>query len=214
MHGIMFDDVHSWRDLNLIPSDLYIPPASPKTVYVNIPGADGSLDLTEATGEVKYSDRDCKFTFTVWPSAAMSWEDKKTQISNLLNGRTVRITLDKDPDYYYQGRCAVNGWESNKNIHSLVINAKVNPWKFKQAETAVSFALNSTARPVTLTNGKRAVCPTIETTEAAVIVFGGSTFNLGAGTHKVLDIRLLQGANEVSISGSGTITFRYQEADL
>lgn len=215
--GVSFGNIHSFRDLGLILSKVEIPPAKPKTKYVSVAGADGSLDLTKAHGEVFFEDRDkCKFTFSVLPSDEMTFEERQTYVSNLLNGTDFdRITLDKDPDYYYSGRVTVDDYTEKKvKIRQIIVKARVRPWKFKQAETEVSFALDSTARIVTLTNGKRAVCPTIESTGTAVVVFGGATFNLGAGTYKFLDLRLLQGANEVAISGSGTLTFRYQEADL
>ena len=68
MKGIQFNDIHSYYDLNLILSVVNIPPAQPKTNYVDLPGGEGSLDLTEALGEVKYNDRDCTFTFTMNPT--------------------------------------------------------------------------------------------------------------------------------------------------
>ena len=70
--GISFGGIHSFYDLNLILSGSEIPPAKPKTTYVDIPGGDGSVDLTEANGEVKYYDRDCKFIFTMNPSDDLS----------------------------------------------------------------------------------------------------------------------------------------------
>ena len=104
--GVSFNEIHSYRDLNLILSRVEVAPASPKTVYVDIPGADGSLDLSEALGEIKFSDRTLKFTFTMHPGGDLSesaWEAKKTQVSNRLNGLACQITLDKDPGYYWQG---------------------------------------------------------------------------------------------------------------
>lgn len=139
--GVSFDNIHSFHDLNLIFAGAEIPPATPKENYIAVPGADGSLDLTEALGEVKYNDRSgCKFTFTMNPEGDLSdeaFEAKKTEISNLLNGTVRKITLDKDPDYYYYGRCTVNGYAQNKKIKQFVISAKVKPYKYKQAETRV-----------------------------------------------------------------------------
>ena len=139
--GVLFDNIHSFHDLNLIFAGAEIPPATPKENYIDVPGADSSLDLTEALGEVKYNDRSgCKFTFTMNPDGDLSdeaFEAKKTEISNLLNGTVRKITLDKDPDYYYLGRCTVNGYAQNKKIKQFVISAKVKPYKYKQNETEV-----------------------------------------------------------------------------
>lgn len=214
-NGIYFDDIHSFDDLSLVLSDKDIPPATPKENYIDVPGADGSLDLTEAHGAVKYKDRDCKFTFTMLPSDRTDWEEKKTEISNLLNGKRCKITLDVDADYYYQGRCTVNSYLQDINLKQFVVSAKVKPYKFKQDVTVVTVELSSTAKTVYLSNGRLAAVPTIEcSNDNTVIVFGGATFKLNAGTHKILDIQLKEGNSALTVSGKGTVKFSYQEGDL
>lgn len=217
--GVSFDNIHSFNDLNLIFAGAEIPPATPKENYIDVPGADGSLDLTEALGGVKYNDRSgCKFTFTMNPEGDLSdeaFEAKKTKISNLLNGTVRKITLDKDPDYYYYGRCTVNGYAQNKKIKQFVISAKVKPYKYKQNETVVSVSLTAEENTVILTNGRKSVVPVITcTADNTKVIFGDFEIVLNAGTHKVLDICLKMGNNEFRLSGTGTITFTYQEGDL
>ena len=216
--GIYFGDIHSYFDLNLILSKVDIPPAKPKTSYVDIPGGDGSIDLTEAHGEVKYSDRDCKFTFTMNPADDLSeaaFEDKKTEVSNALAGRSFKITLDKDDEFYYQGRCTVDSFASDKRIRQIVVSAKVHPYKFKNNVTVLKFGLSEEPRTVNIMNSRKSVIPIIECTDDnTVLVFGTETFTLKAGTHKILDIQFIEGANQVTISGSGTVTFNYQEGVL
>lgn len=215
MQGIMFDNIHSYTDLNLIPSKIEIPPATPKTTYIDIPGADGSVDVTEATGEVRYKDRECKFTFTVMQGDPKGWEDRKTEIGNLLNGKVCKIILDKDPDYYYYGRCGVNSWASSKTVNTIVIEAKVRPYKFKLSETVQAFDLSETPRAINIINARRSVCPYITCTDNNTAVkFGGRSYVFSAGTHKILDIRFVEGINRLEVSGSGTITFRFQEGVL
>jgi hypothetical protein len=216
--GVFFDNIHSFYDLNLILSAVEISPAVPKTVYVDIPGADGALDLTEAHGEVKYSDRTHKFTFTMNPADDLSesaWEEKKTEVSNRLNGRACRVTLDKDPDFYWLGRCTVDSYKSNKRLRQFVVSTRVRPYKFKQMETVVTFALTEAGQTVSLRNSRRSVCPVITcTNDNTVIVFNGNTFNFGAGQHQNLNIRFTEGINQVTISGAGQVTFSYLEGDL
>ena len=213
--GVFFNETHSYFDLNLILSKVEIPPAQPKTTFIDIPGADGSVDLTEAHGEVKYNDRECSFTFTMLPTDSSTWEEKKTEVSNLLNGRVFKITLDKDDEYYYSGRCEVSGYEVDKKIRQIVVVAKVKPYKFKQNVTVMKVALTEAPKTVFLMNGRKTVSPSIECThDDTVIAFGDATFNLSAGTHKVLDIQLKEGGNVVNVSGTGSVTFSYQEGDL
>jgi hypothetical protein len=213
--GILFGETHSYYDLNLILSKTEIPPAEPKLNYIDIPGSDGSKDLTEAHGEVKYSDRNCKFTFSLLPSESVSWEEKKTEISNLLNGKSFKITLDKDEDYYYQGRCKVNSYVSNKNLKQVVIDARVQPYKYKQHITVITATLTATPTTLNLINGRKKVSPLIECTDDnTTVIFGDASYKFNTGTHKILDIQLSEGNNAVMVSGTGTITFKYQEGEL
>lgn len=211
VNGIKFDNVHSYTDLNLVLSQVNIPPATAKTNFVDVPGADGSVDLTEAHGEVKYKDRACKFTFTVFPSD--DFEEKKTEISNLLNGKRCKIIVDKDPDYYWSGRCSVDEYSSNKNLHKIVVGAVVAPYKLKNNQTKVVVP-SGTAVVRNLPGGRKTVVPTITCTDNTTIVFNGNTINLGAGTHKNLTITLVEGSNPVTVTSTGTVTFTYQEGDL
>lgn len=215
--GIYFDDIHSYYDLDLFLAQdgVHIPPAQPKTNYVDLAGGDGSLDLTEAHGEVKFSDRNCKFTFVLNPSSEMTFDEKKTQVSNALNGKRCKITLDKDPDHYYVGRCSVNEHLQDKRILQIVVTATVAPYKRKQRETVVSFNLTESEQTVNLLNGRKAVVPEITcTNDNTVVVFGNVTKTFGVGIHNDLDVQFKEGANMLKLSGNGTITFKYQEANL
>ena len=213
--GITFDDIHTYSDLNLILSASEIPPAKPKTSYIDIPGADGSLDLTEANGEVKYYDRDLNFTFTIIPDSSVTFEEKRTEVINLLNGKVCKVTLDRDEDYYYYGRCSVNSYEADKNFHQIVISVKAKPYKFNHIITKRSFVLTATPTEVKIANSRKSVVPSITcTNNNTVIGFKGGTYNLSAGNHKILDILFVEGNNLVTVSGSGTVTFEFQEGEL
>lgn len=213
--GVYFGDIHSFHDLNLILSSVVISPAKPKLNLLDIPGGDGSLDFTEAHGETKYNDRECSFVFTVNPAETMPFEDKKTQVSNILNGTRRKITLDKDSCYYYDTRITVDDYLQDGNLKQITITGTAKPYKLKQNETIVEVGLTEDEQEVFLTNGRKSAVPIITCTDDdTIIVFGGYTIEASAGTHKYLNICLKQGNNPVKVSGSGTITFRYQEGEL
>ena len=211
MKGIWFDNLHSYSDLNLILSKAEIPPAVAKTNYIDIPGGDGSIDATEAHGEVKYKDRQCKFTLSVLPSD--DFEEKKREVSNLLNGMRCKIVLDKDPDWYWEGRCSVDSYASNKNMHQIVIGAVVKPYKLRIKETSVVYPAHF-HNFKTLYNERKKVVPTITTTAKASFSFNGNVYSVDAGTHTILDIQLLQGENRLLISSTGEATVTYREGAL
>ena len=106
--GVSFDNIHSYLDLNLHLAPFVPTPARPKTNYVNLNGGDGSIDLTEAHGEVKYSDREFPIIFTIDPSETMTFDEKVSQVSNALNGKRCKIVFDRDSEYFWEGRCIVD----------------------------------------------------------------------------------------------------------
>lgn len=218
--GVLFhviasgEDFHSFRNLNLILAPFTYKPAEPKENYIDIPGGDGSLDLTEALGDIKYNDRNFEFKFTVFPPDNMTFEERQSFISAALNGKRCRITLDRDCDYYWEGRVKVNGYLCDKNLKQIVITARVAPYKMMQNETVVSVEATTAGETVILTNGRKKVVPVITCTGETVIEFGGVSYSLPAGTHKVLNIVLVEDANPLKVSGSGTVTFTYREGAL
>ena len=63
--GVSFDDMHSYTDWGLRLKEVKIGIPEAKTVYVDVPGSDGSLDLTEAqNGGVKYGMRTLELFLT------------------------------------------------------------------------------------------------------------------------------------------------------
>lgn len=218
--GISFGNIHSFYDLNLILSGSKISPAKPKTIYVDIPGGDGSVDLTESVGSVKYYDRDCTFTFSMNPLDDLSeqaWEEKKTEVSNALNGIWFeKIVLDKDDEYYFTGRCEVSEFLSDKRLRQIVVSAKVKPYKLKQKARTVTLELSSIFQEFHVVNsGRKTVLPVISCNDGTQIRKDrGGIYTLDLGSHQIPEFYLASGDNVFYISGTGGIIFTFQEGDL
>lgn len=201
--GVQFGDIHSYNDLDLIFAPFVIPPAIPKTNLLDIPAGDGSLDLTEALGEVKYNDREFVMKFTVNPHSEMTFDEKVMQVSNLLNGKACNITLDRDADWFWQGRCEVNEHLQNKTINEIVIKAIVRPYKLKQEITTKRFGADFIDRTKYITlNTRKTVCPTIRCESHPVkLTFEGTTYvTQGYGFETIIpDFQLKEGENTFSL---------------
>lgn len=215
--GITFNNIHSYHDLNLMLSKSEISPAVPKISLIDVPGADSSLDYTEVHGGIKYGNRNGTFTFTMNPMGELSdsaFEKKKTEVSNALNGVFCQIIQDKDDEFYYEGRCTVNNYLSDRRIRQIVVTATLKPYKMKRNKTIKTYTLSSDENEIVLKNSKKTVVPRIVCSNNAKVVFNDSTFNLNAGTYESLGIQLKEGVNILKVSGSGTIEFSYREGEL
>ncbi len=139
-NGITFDGLHSYDDFGLWLSerpDLGVPVA--KTNIVEIPGADGVLDLTEANaGEVKFNNRTLTFTFAAMVNV-VAQEEFKATIRNALHGKKIKqIVLDEDQNWYYTGRASVNFTNIMPWKLKCVVTVDAAPYAMKNEITEVS----------------------------------------------------------------------------
>ena len=130
MHGVIFGDKHTYRDWGLITkSRPDISPPQPKLKLIEVPGSDTVIDLTESlTGKVHYEMRTIKFSFTVTDERDR-WPFRYQEILNYMHGKSIRIIMDDDPNYYYIGRMTVGSLEPQKKIATLTMDAQVEPYK-------------------------------------------------------------------------------------
>lgn len=129
-HSITFGDCNTWDDWHLVPSTRpVINPPSVKQKIVDIPGGDSVLDLSESlTGYPVFNNREGTLDFIVMNDYG-EWHERYSEIMAYLHGRTMRAILEDDPDFYYEGRFAVNQWKSDRNFSRISIDYSVKPYK-------------------------------------------------------------------------------------
>lgn len=130
MRGVRFDSKHSYWDWGLMlhkPPEITAP--EPKTHYVDIPGAHGSMDLTEAlTGKVQFKNRTLTLEF-ITRAGREEWSALYHAILTELHGRMKEITVDDDQMNSYKGRVTVGEpvWVNAKTV-TVKITAEVEPF--------------------------------------------------------------------------------------
>lgn len=195
-------------------------PAEPKTNYIDIPGGDGSLDLTTAMtdGETRYSDRVLTVTLESSEGDRLAREAEIRRMTNLLHGVRVNVELPDDAFHYVSGRAHVRKEYNNLAHAAVTVTVTCEPWKYSTTETVVTLALTSTKQTARLVNnGRRAVVPVLTVTgtnASAQLTLGTKTLTLSAGTHKWPDLLLTAGTHNLQYSGTGTLKVSYREAVL
>lgn len=213
----ILDKFNTWYDWHLIVTAKDIPDAEPKTNYVSLDGMSGTLDLSEAlTGEVTYDDR--TITATFWTDYGTR-KDRTILLRNItaaLHGKKVKIIEPDDPDHYFIGRIKIKSKVNILPYAEFTIEAICEPWRYSNNESVRNVEVNSTVDTdvIITNNGVKTLCPTITVIGEVDITYNGNTTPLTDGTYKVSDIKLRQGTNIVSVSGNGSVTFSYREADL
>lgn len=137
-HSVTFGSMNSFSDWHLVPDGrpvVVLP--EPKLTTVEVPGANGLLDLSEAlTRYPVYNNRDGSIKFHVLNDKE-PWEKLYQRISNYLHGKKMEMVLEDDPFYYYYGRYKV-AWTSNNNgtWSDIDINYTLDPYKYS-VETSI-----------------------------------------------------------------------------
>lgn len=215
MEGVRFGNLHSYDDLDLllVSKEIGSPPVKQKKT--DIDGADSAIDWTDFFGEPKYEDVTHKFDFvTIVPQTDFLTQYSK--VKNALHGKKERVILDGDPLYYYNARLFVSKFTNEKGVGNITIECDCEPYKYKLAKTVVTKAVTGT-QTITLTNGrKRAVPEVVITTDTTMrLVYQGvNIWDLGSGSFTLPELELVHGDNAVTVTGTGTIVFTWQEGDL
>lgn len=215
MKGIQFGEYHSYTDLQLILKKKTMGSPPVKDNKVDVPGADSSLDYTDFFGEPKYNDVTHKFEFTSMIPHG-EFPAQHSRIKNAIHGRKLRIILDDDPGFFWLGRCKVSPFSTSKVIGSVDVECDCDPYKYKLEKTVVTRAVSG-AETITLTNARKRAVPevTIVTDGTLHIVFQGvHVWDLGSGSYTLPELELVEGENPVEVSGTGSITFTWQEGAL
>ena len=213
MSDIRFGTKWAHTDYGLIVAPYAIPMPEPQTNFVEIPGRDGALDLSEAFGTVRYSDRVIKLTlYTRAP-----FDTLISAFAAEVHGRRMNVIFDRDPTFYYDARVTIENVERHWGYCELSLECRTKPYKLEQFETAITVLPAGTAT-VTLTNTRTPVVPSITVSAEMTLTFTikGKDYNvtLPAGTHTVPSLVLMEGDTKIEITGTGRVAFTYRKGAL
>lgn len=240
LYGVQFDDYKNVYH-TLDTWGLYIvnrqenEPPKPKTYTIDIPGGNGSIDLTDALlGKPVYSNRKITCELYLIESRVMEWAALYSDIMAKIHGKRLRIEFDDDPAYYYIGRVSVTGWKSGRMHSRVTIECDCEPFKYQKNSfgedwlwdpfdfvdgviTSNVFTIKGTTK-ITLEVSQMPVTPTfraMNVTKAMTMTWDGTSYKLPTNTDvKFYDIVLPQGENEISVTGTGELKIVYTNGVL
>lgn len=207
---VKFDDKNSLDDYGLIFAVLSIGTPKPKISTVDIPFRNGSLDVTDNFGGVKYENRAISMSFII------PWESEEqlelySEFINDVNGKRKRITFSSDEDWYYYGRVEVGDISIDNGFWSFPVSVNADPYKYKEIEVEESITGSKT---IELYNDYLPAILTIQNSASVIIEFEGNSYAFSPGTHENPDIVLKKGYNELIITGTANVAFTYQQGRL
>lgn len=229
--GVKFGEYHSSETWGLLLEKVIIGLPTPKKVLVDIPGGDGVLDLSSSlTGKMQYNTRMMEFYFDATNCNYYDWTDLISSIAAKIHGRNLRISLDIDPSYYYEGLAELSTEKTNEIISQIVITAECQPykmelsssledweWDFFNFETGVireykEVPINGTLDFMIPGTQKRTV-PTIiadVVSGTMTVEFEGVSYQIKNGENRIVQMLIKEGENHLVFKGKGTISVEYR----
>lgn len=229
-YGVTFGGHHSFRDYRLLPTSApVIAPPKVNTYFVDVPGADGSLDLTEAlTGYPTYGDRPGTFNFQIYAPKS-EWYNVVNTLIHDLNGKRMDVILDEDQQYYYKGRLTVGTPNYGKFKATISVTGVFgsnrymsdeysgndwlwNPFDFENGIAREYYKIPvRNAKTVTLIGSELIVCPTFKLESGYLsLTVDGVTYPLSLGDNIFLNVLLKEEEKQVTFIGKGVVTITYR----
>ena len=235
-HSITIGNKNTWDDWHLVSTSRpLVNPPTVKSHYVDIPGGNGSLDLTESiSGRPVYGNRSGSWDFFVVNSGQLvpnssygEWYTRYTEIMEYLHGKEFHAVLEDDQAYYYQGRFTVEKWNSAKGNSVLSIKYDVNPfkrnvhgtnepwlWNPFNFETGVIRSYKDLIVRGTLGIDYIASFNTsvpiifcyLTSGSSMNVSFDGITYTLKNGENRMAGMHFSEGVNRLTFTGYGQIT--------
>lgn len=225
--SITFDNVNTWEDWGLISSGrpvFSLPTLKPK--YVDVPGTDGQLDLTEVFTGSKFGNRTGSFTFII-SERTLPWEELYHAIQSHLHGKEIRAVLADDPEWYYEGRFTLNQFKSSEAFGVVVIDYTCQSVKqeilyanedwlwdsfdFNNHTVADHFNLEvDGSRDITIYTSSSSTPFIFTTTSPMAVLYKGTSYPLPKGTTEVKEITRDSVPVNFIVYGDGLITINYR----
>lgn len=232
MYGIKFNGKHSYRDFGITIAEKEIGYPEKEKIKVKVPFSNVEYDFSQIYGEQTYSPRPLTYTLNVLDKNKINTTERinilETKLANWLMNSNGKQNLYDDamPGYYYLAE--VEGglsFEELWNHGTLTVEFTAYPFMISELPEGhdiwdeINFELD-VLQPtefevrgeleVTLYNvGAPDLTPTITATAPMTIVKDGITYGIPSGESKSNDFRLVPGENDIKITGTGTISFKF-----
>lgn len=230
MYGITFNGKHSYNDFGLYIMDKTISPPSKKKILDTVPYMNSNYDFSTlgSNGELTYDTRkivvklglisDTREQLYVLYSQILSW---------LMDVGQSQLIFDFMPDYYFLAEVyEAPDFDDFINTGELTVTFVAEPFKYKDVDSGdkiwdlfnfetdylednAIFVTGSDS--ITIHNVGRATVPFVTSDAAMSLVLNGYTMNVLAGINTDPKFILLNGENNVDITGTGNIAFAFRE---
>ena len=225
---------HSFADFGLaIGNNDYIGEPEYESYYVDVPGRDGFLDLSETvSGRVIYKKRKISIEFGGM-GTCNGWDATISNMRNLFHGKTVQLIFDNDTDWYWTGRAEINDYDRFRNMGTFKFEIpQADPFKYgiNIVPDLANIAVNHVVKKITIPVTGVPVNPTFVVENLQLSSSTGylhitrrdstdtdiaSTTVTENGTYRFYNLWFESGDKvSLSVQGSATVSIVYRQVSL
>lgn len=233
MYSITIGNKNTWNDWHLTPKNRpYVVPPTPKTNFIDVPGANGSLDASTAlSGSMKFNNRSGNWDFIV-ENDFKPWHELYSEIMNTIHGKALKVVLSTDPLFYYEGRISVSNWDTGRNWSTIslsytfapykkLVNGTMRNWIWDTFDlesgyihTYENIPISGTT-PVEVVGAPVEAYPLIESSASGITVsLDDATAILSQGLNRVTAFKIQNGTNNLIFTGTGTVSIDFEGESL
>ncbi len=233
--GEEFHTIDDW-DLTITNRD-YIGTPNQETGYIDIPGRNGFIDISETlSGRRIFKDRQINISLGgIRPRA--NWDLVVSDLRNKIHGETVHVIFDNDISHFWVGRIYLQRYNRSGKVGTFVLSMpKADPYKYNIMESSdpwlwdpFSFVdgviqslgdiVVSGSATVSIPSGTMEVSPVFLvaniTSGTFTVTYNGTAYTLTAGSNRHPEI-IVNGSEEVDLTftGSATVSIVYRGGSL
>lgn len=185
-----------------------IAPPEVRTQYIEVPGRNGNIDLTDAlTGRPVYGDREITLELG-GKKPAGEWPGFFSRFLADVHGKKVEIVFDNDPGCYYVGRAIVSGaYERGNEIARFTVTVTAEPYKYARFNSLPPVTATAAGISQRIVGSDYLTVPEFTVTGGNVTLkIGDDTYTLTPGVNKNYDIVIDNKAYIYTYTGTGTET--------
>lgn len=206
----------SMHGLGWIRELIDFPTPQSQTNTIVVPGRNSPIRYTEALGSVSYQPRNFTITLSMYGTRKI-FDQKVSEVVNQFAGKLCKVICSDSNDVYALGTLeAAPTYDPKSRKGQLVLSCSDgDSYLYHTEETVVAV---SESGKVMLQNDYMPVVPVVTTTEETSFSWkvGDDVFQktVSAGTWEFPEMELQEGINTLTVTGTGTTTFRYREGRL
>lgn len=206
----------SMASLGWLRESVNFPTPQSQTDTLVVPGRNSPIRYTQALGRVSYQPRSFEILLSMLGSRA-AFNEKVSEVANRFAGQLVPVICSEEPGLYALGTLELAPtYEPLTGKGQLTLSCSDgDSYRYHVQETVVTVTGGGT---VILDNDYMPVVPVVAATAETALSWqvDGDTFqkSVSAGTWEFPELELQAGRNSLSVTGTGTVTFRYREGRL